>query len=170
MKTLKKALAVLLVVMLFLSISIPAFAVNTQYSTTKEFLSVLSREKLKYRYMGVGEDDKEEVTLSYTGDNWDDIFINIFFDEDLDSVSLRCWNIVDFDEKDRAEALELCNRFNNEYKYVKFVMDENDWSIGAEMDVPIREGEESAECVYDALYYIVTIADDAYPELSKIAK
>ena len=170
MKTLKKTLAFLLVVMLFLSISIPAFAVNTQYSTTKEFLKVLKSEEVNYRYRGVGDDEKEEVTVSYIGDNWDDIFINIFFEEDLDSVSLRCWNIVDFDKKDADKALELCNRFNNEFKYVKFVMDENDWSIGAEMDVPIREGAESAECVYDALYYIATIADEAYPDLSEIAK
>lgn len=170
MKTVKKLLAFILVTALFLSISIPAFAASAQYTTTKEFLKVLSREKLHYRYMGIDEDEDEEITTSFTGDNWDDIFINLFFDEDLEIVSLRCWNIVDFNEKDRAEALERCNQLNDSYKFVKFVMDESDWSVGAEMDVPIREGAESAECVYDALYYIVNIADEAYPVLQEIAK
>jgi len=169
MTILKKSLALLLMLALVLSLGVSAFAVNAQYSTTQEFLKALDAEKVKYRYMGVNNNDKEEVTVSYTGDYCDDIFINIFFSQDLDSVSMRFWNIVDFDEADYAKALELANELNADFKYVKFVVDTDDWSIGAEIDIPIREGEDSAQIAYDALYYIVQISDEAYPDLAELA-
>lgn len=169
MTMLKKTLAALLVLALFLSLSASAFAATAQYTTTQEFLKALDAEKIKYRYMGVDEDDREEVTVGYTGDYCDDIFINIFFSPKLTSVSMRFWNIVDFDKADYADALELVNELNADYKFVKFVVDDWDWSIGAELDIPIREGEESAQIALDALYYIVQIADEAYPDLEELA-
>ena len=94
MKTLKKLLAVLPVLGLFMSLSITAFAVNAQYGTTKEFLKVMDREDHKYHYMGIDEDDDEQVNVSFSGDNLDTIDVKIFFDEDLDSVSMRAWSVL----------------------------------------------------------------------------
>lgn len=35
------------------------------------------------------------------------------------------------------------------------------------MDFPIREGEDSAECVYDGLYYTVCVVDEGFLELQE---
>ncbi len=55
MKTSKKLFAVLLALCLFLSLSVPAFAVSAQYSTTKSFLKVMDREEFKYTVVGLNE-------------------------------------------------------------------------------------------------------------------
>lgn len=170
MKILKKSVAGLLVLALFLSMNVFASAVNVQYATTEEFLKVLREEEVKYSYRGVDEDEDEEVTVAYTGDYCDDIFIRIFFSQSLDSVSMRFWNIVDFDKANYTDVLKIVNELNADYKFVKFVVDTNDWSVGAELDVPLREGEDAARIAYDALLAIVKISDMAYPDLEDLAK
>ena len=170
MKTLKKLLAVLLVLGLFMCLSITAFAVNAQYGPTKEFLKVMDREGHKYNYMGIDEDDDEQINVSFSGDNLDAIDVKIFFDEDLDSVSMRAWSVIYFDKADYAEVLEQVNELNSDYKYVKFVVDTNDMSVDAEIDCPLRDDANAGEIAYDGLYYIVMIVDEAYPELEGFEK
>ncbi|MBQ9250282.1 MAG: YbjN domain-containing protein [Oscillospiraceae bacterium] len=170
MKTVKKIFAVLLILGLVLSLSVSAFAVNAQYGPTKAFLKVLDREGHKYNYMGIDEDDDEQVKVTFSGDNLDKIEVNIYFDEDLDSLSMYSWYIIDFDKADLAEILELVNKLNNDYKYVKFLVDEKELSVDAEIDCPLRDDDSAGEIAYDALYYIVMIVDEAYPELEAFAK
>ena len=98
MKTSKKLFAVLLALCLFLSLSVQGFAVNAQYGTTKAFLKVLDREKTKYNYLGVNEDNKEQINVTAKGDNKEKLEIKIFFHEDLDSVSMRSWYVISFDK------------------------------------------------------------------------
>lgn len=167
MKTIRGLFAFLLVLTLFLALSVPAFAASAQYTTTQEFLKVLKREKNTYNYMGIDEDDDEEVRVTFSGDNLDEIPVEIFFDEDLDAVSMRSWQVIYFDKKDLADVLTLVNDLNSQYKFVKFVVDPEDESVDAEIDVPLREGENAGELAYDALYYIVIIVDEAYPQLAK---
>ena len=120
MKTAKKLFAFLLVLSLFVCLSVPAFAAYTaQYNTTKEFLKVMDREKHKYNYMGIDEDGDEQINVTLSGDNKDKIEVKLFFEEDLDSVSLRSWYVISFDEKDLSDVLLLVNKLNNDYKYIK---------------------------------------------------
>lgn len=170
MKTVKKIFAVLLILGLILSLSVSAFAVTAQYGPTQEFLKVLDREGHKFNYMGIDEDDDEQVNLTFAGDKLDTIDIKVFFDEDLDSVSMRVWSIIYFDEADLTKVLEQVNTLNNDYKYVKFVVDTDDMSVDAEIDAPLRDDKNAGEIAYDALYYIVKIVDEGYPELKAFAK
>ena len=170
MKTSKKLFAVLLALCLFLSLSLPAFAVNAQYGTTKAFLKIMDREKNKYSYMGVNEDDKEQVNVTVKGDNKPKIEVKIFFASDLESVSMRSWYVISFDKADLDKILALVNKLNNDYKYVKFVVDEADYSVDAEIDCPIRDDDCAGEIAYDALYYIEEIVDRAYLELKEFEK
>ena len=170
MKTMKQLFAVLLVLCVLLSLSIPAFAAGAQYGPTKAFLDVMKREKHKYNYMGINEDGDEQINVSFSGDYMDTIDVKIFFDEDLDAVSMRSWRVINFKSSDMAKVLALVNELNNEYKYVKFVVDEEDLSVDAEIDCPLRDDANAGEIAYDALYYIVMIVDEAYPDLKAYAK
>lgn len=170
MKTMKKLLACLLMLGLFACMVVPASAVNTQYGPTREFLKVMDRENHKYSYMGVDNNDDEEVDVSFSGDNKDEINVEIYFDEDLDSVSLRSWYVISFDETDLGNVLLRINELNSNYKYITFVVDTNDYSVDAKVDCPLRDDANAGEIAYDALYYIVQIIDDAYPELAEYAK
>ena len=166
MKTVKKLFAVLLVLGLFMCMSVPASAVNAQYGPTKEFLKVMDRENHHYNYMGIDEDDDEQISVSFSGDNMDDIKVDIFFDEELDSVSMRSWYVISFDEADLSDVLLKVNELNNNYKYVSFVVDLSDYSVDAKIDCPLRDDANAGEIAYDALYYMISIVNEAYPELA----
>ncbi|MCR5577524.1 MAG: YbjN domain-containing protein [Oscillospiraceae bacterium] len=170
MKTMKKLLAVLLVLCLFMSLSLPAFAANAQYGTTKSFLKVMDREKIRYNYMGIDNDDDEEVDVNGVGDYMDKIAIKIFFDSDLDVVSLRSWRVIKFQKADTAKVLEAVNKLNNENKFIKFVVDEEDLSVDAKIDCIVRDDAVAGEIVYDAVTYMVYSVDEAYPELKAFEK
>ncbi len=165
MKTSRKLFAALLVLCLFLSLSCPAFAVSARYGPTRAFLKVLDRESHKYNYMGIDEDDREQVNVTFSGDNLDRIPVEIYFDSELDDVSMRSWRVINFDRSDLDEILEAVNQANCDYKFVKFVVDEEDLSVDAEIDCPLRDDENAGEIAYDALYYIILIIDEAYPSL-----
>ena len=157
--------SLLLALALLFSLSVPALAVNAQYPTTASFLSVLDKEDVKYNYKGVDQDEDEEVTVSYTGDYADSIRANIFFDDDLDSVSMRVWDVIEFDESDYFEVLKVANELNFKYKFVYFVVDEKDWTVYATIDIPIRDCDAAGDITYDALYYLIQITDLGYDAL-----
>ena len=167
MKTSKRLFAVLLALCLFLSLSVPAFAVSAEYSTTKAFLKVMDREKNKYTVEGVDEDGDEKVSVSVKGDNKKTIEVRIFFNEDLDVVSMRCWYVISFDKADLDRVLTAVNQINNDYRFVKFVVDESDYSVDAKIDCPLRDDDIAGEIAYDALFYIENIVDEAYLELKE---
>ena len=163
----KHIAAFLLVLVLFMGMSTPAYAVKAQYATTASFLEALSEDGVKYNYKGVDQDDEEEVTVSYAGDYMDSIRAVIFFDEELDSVSMRIWDVIAFDEDDYFDVLKTVNSLNYKYKYAYFVVDEEDWTVYATIDVPLRDCDEAGEIAYDALYYLVEICDRGYDELKE---
>ncbi len=167
MKRKKILTSLLLVLTLLLSLSVPAFAVNAQYSTTRDFLKYLDEEDYKYSYLGVDNDNDEGVSLKFRGDNIDTIKINIFFDEDLDVVSMRIWYLIEFDKSDYEEVLEACNSLNNKYKFIKLYVDTSDWSVTAAIDIPIRSGSNCGEICEDGMLYLVNISDIAYETLKE---
>ena len=165
MKNSRKLLAALLALCLVFSLSVPAFAVSAEYSTTKAFLKVMDREKNKYTVEGIDEDEDEQVTVSVKGDNKKKIEVLIFFNKDLDVVSMRSWYVISFDKANLEKVLSAVNQLNSDYKFVKFVVDESDYSVDAKIDCPIRDDDSAGEIAYDALYYVVNIVDEAYLEL-----
>ena len=171
MKTSKKLFAVLLALCLFLSLSVPAFAVSAQYSTTKSFLKVMDREEFKYTVVGLNEKNKKEIVrFTWSGDNVKDLEVTALFNENLEAVSLYAWDIVHIDKADLNKALSLVNKLNNSYYYVKFAVDEDEMSIDAEVDCRLRDDENAGELSYDGVYFLINIVDQVYPELQEIAK
>ena len=173
MKARKTVLAFILVLALILSLGVSAFAAKgskAAYATTAAFLKVLDEEGIKYENNGIDEDEDEYIYCAFDEDNMKDIEVNIYFNKDLDSVSMRVWNVIDFDKRDLADVLALVNDINNAYKYVTFTVDLTDYPITAKLDAPLRDCEEAGEIAFDGLWYIVKICDEAYPELEFYAK
>ena len=167
----KRVLAFVFTLSLLLSVSmIPSYAVQAQYSTTQTFLDVLDEKEMKYTWNGINDAQDEKVTFRWAGDNNDDITALLFFDDELDDVSLRVWNLIDFNEADYPLVLKVVNDLNNRYRFVRFVCDTSDWSVTVAADVPLQDGKESALVTYDMLIYLVLIADTAYPDLVPYAK
>ena len=166
MRNLTRLLAFSVILALVLSISpVPSYAVQAQYATTQKFLDVLDENEMKYTWNGITDSGDEKVTFRWAGENSDDITALLYFDDDLDDVSLRVWNLVDFEEADYPLVLKVVNELNHRYRFVRFICDNSDWSVSLEADVPLHDGKESAEIAYDMLVYLVLIADEAYPDL-----
>ena len=170
MKTRKRLFAFLIAICLFVTMSVPAFAASAQYNTTKAFLKVLDREDTRYSYMGIDDDGDEQVNLTINGKNADKIDVKVYFDDDLDAVSMYSWYVISFTRDDLAAVLLKVNELNTEYRFVKFVVDTSDYSVDAEIDCPLRDDDNAGEIAYDALYYLLAIVDKGYAELKEYAK
>ena len=117
MKTTKRVLSVLIVLVLCLSICAPAYASNSKYSSrtesrtkaayssTQSFLDAMDADSIIYTYHGLDRDNDDWVEVKYTGDYCDTIDIDIYFDADGTSASFRFWNLIDFKASDYYDVL-----------------------------------------------------------------
>ena len=173
MKARKTVLAFILVLALILSLGVSAFAAKgskAAYATTAAFLKELDKEDIEYTNNGIDEDEDEYISFTLSGDNMDRIDFDIYFDKDLDKVSMYVWKVIEYDERDFNDVLELVNDLNSDYIYVRFWVNTDFNVVTAEVNVPLRDCKEAGELAmdaFDALYYIT---DMTYPELEFYAK
>ncbi|MCR5324701.1 MAG: YbjN domain-containing protein [Lachnospiraceae bacterium] len=94
--------------------------------------------------------------------------IDVFFvvDEDDTHVHLRGLNFVKIPESKFEKMYQVVNTLNDEYNYVKFIVDTEHETIAARDDAVIQLdscGEES----FELMMRMVGIVQDAYPEIMK---
>lgn len=157
----KKKLAMLLALLCLLSLLVSftgsAFAEEAQYTATKDFLSFLDQKEIKYEYLGVS-DDRERVSVEFELDNFPSLTCYLIFNYDNEEVSLRIWNIVTA-SAGKNYILTTLNSIEYDYKFVKFVYDESDSTVQAEMDMYI-DGNHCGRSVYDAMMAMFNVTDN----------
>lgn len=125
------------------------------------YMQEMDRRGIKYK-----DTAEHSVSVSYRGDNTDDIKINVIFDEDGDGlVALRCWSFGNVPSSKRSNVLEACNDLNTQYRWVKFYID-GDGDIAVGLDAVIDIATVGAECV-QLVNRMVDIYDKGYPVLMK---
>ena len=165
----KKYFALLLALALLLA-AVPALAIDAQYAGTRNFLSYLDDNGIKYSYMGIsGTNEYEQVRVVYTGDNLSEITINCYFAKDNTRCALLCWNVIDYDEAQLLPLISELNNLNKQYRYARFYTDSSDNSVTAQFDVLLDENI-SGRFVYRGLSALVDIVDAAYPSLKPYQK
>lgn len=156
----RKSLRLILALVLALSLlSGHALAATAEYKTTQQFIDYLEQKNVKYTLKGVVSDNNERVDVSFSLDNFDSATCAIFFRSSNHAVSFRIWDIVKA-SAGKNYILATLNQLNSSYKYAKFVLDEEDSTIQAELDMYIDE-DHSAECVYDTMIILLDVIDDA---------
>ena len=171
MKKAKMLLAMLLALVLVLSFSASAFAAGPEYNNTKGFLTVLDAHEIVYEYLGIDDDKDEGVKIVTEGDYKDEIVAYVYFNEDDDVVTMCSFYVVEeFNKKDLVSVFRAVNELHKQYKFVCFVVDEEDYSVDSTIDIPLRDCDEAGEIAFDALYYLVTITDEAYDQLKEFEK
>ncbi len=133
-----------------------AFAETAQYRSTQDFLDFLDSKGIKYTYAGTN-DDHEDVTVSYTLDNFSSLTCKLFFKDDCEEVSLRIWNIITA-SAGKNYVLSTLNSLNYDFKFAKFVFDESDSTVQAELDMYI-DGDHCGRSVYDAMQALLNVTD-----------
>ena len=167
----KKALALFLTALLLLSLASAALAVpdNVTYRPTRRFLELLDEEGIKYQYRGIDQDNDEYVVITYTIEDDHDCRMNLYFNEDLEHCSIRVWNLIDFDEANLVDVYRACDELNSSYKYIRFYVDETDYSVTASYDIIFRSTGADEIC-REAIRKMVNVCDAAIPTLAAYEK
>ncbi len=125
------------------------------------FMAEMDRKGIKYTDV-----DENRVSVSYSGDNTNGIKVNVIFDKDGDNlVALRCWSFGKVPANKRTVVMEACNSLNNQYRWVKFYIDE-DGDVCTALDAVVDISTVGAECI-QLVSRMVDIYDNGYPVLMK---
>ena len=109
-------------------------------------------------------EDGRAITIGFELKNRDGIKILIVFDPGDESVALRVYNIAKIPSEKKDDMFAVVNSLNQKYRWIKFVIDEEDNTINAEDDAVIQLdscGEEVLKCCL----HFAAIIDQAYPEI-----
>lgn len=108
--------------------------------------------------------DKRRIRIGFRGENLKVIEVNIRFPEEEDghdfiisSYSVGC----SFTGNLYPEGLELCNELNNEFRWIKFYLDEHQ-DVVAEYDAYIDENC-CGPTVMHAVRRMASVLDRVYP-------
>ena len=134
------------------------------FRMTREIYEVLKKEDLK---VFTEESDKaSEVWLQFgikSGGSYKIKFVS--FDDDHD-VAVRVMGLVTVRDEARKEpVLQVVNRLNNTFRFVKFVLDD-DGDVNLEYDYLVRCPDPTAS-VLELIVRITSIVDQAYPDLMR---
>ena len=165
----KKVISLLLAVLLLTLCAAPALAVEATVQNAKDFLALLDEKGIIYTNKGLDSDGDEWITIGNKGDAFT-YTINVWFYDDNESVTMKVWNIIEFDDADFAKVLRVCNNLNYTYRFCRFYVDETDNTVTISTDLVVREGGVTAEVTWELLVRLVDILDNGYEQLSVYGK
>ena len=132
---------------------------STLEESKASFITILNEVDFNYKEL-----DDTRITLGMSGDNAKSVNYIVTFDESGESVSIMGMNIACFNDK-IAEGLVTINRLNKEYRWIKFVIDEDSdlLSFTDAVIEPNTAGKEILEIIGRNFHII----DEAYPEIMR---
>lgn len=173
MKKLTSFLCVLLAIVMVCGIPAASAAnVKNKYATKSAaaFAKYMEEQDYIFTYEGAKENEagkKEDLfSISFNGDNLDEIDLYIWFDYDNKGAELYIWNYAQATAKQQSKLLTLINQMNYDYRYARFYL-EDDYSVSISGDAVFRDNDIGEICE-EMILHLVNIADDAYPEFEKL--
>ena len=157
-KHLRVLVSIALLAVMLASAAAPALADTAQLTSTQNFLDYLDLRDIKYTLTGM-DGNSEVVRVSFTLDNFSSLRCSLFFKDDGEEVSLRVWEIVSA-TAGKSYILSTLNTLNSDYKFAKFVLDESDNTVQAELDMYI-DADHCGRSVYDGMMALFNIIDNS---------
>ncbi len=128
----------------------------------KAFMETLDEKEFKYSTEELESDTV--VTVGFDMKNTS-LRVRIFFDDDNKHVALRCFGFVKVTQEQFADALITCNKCNQDYRWVRFVIDD-DLDVNA-YDDAVTNPDAVGEEIVELMTRMLTIVDDCYPVFMK---
>lgn len=128
--------------------------------TAESFIGELNRLQMKYKESHELGDGKYHIACGVTGKTTQMDF-HFIFDQDGHSVTMRVFKLFVAPVDRQLPILELMNRFNREYRWVKFAMDQENW-VNLQDDAIVNETTSGPICM-ELMLRAVKIIDDTYP-------
>lgn len=131
--------------------------------SAKMVASYFQNDGLKFEMDG---DDEEIIRINFNADNVESVRISLFFDKEDKNVAVRSFNICKVEESKKPKIYEVCSKLNDDFRWVKFSIDEKDNTVTASVDAVIRM-DVAGEICHELVFRMVNIVDDAYPQIMK---
>ena len=137
---------------------------DTVFQATREIAAAFERHELKHSVNTVN--GNSILDAGFSGKNISS-FRMLFISSDNDNdVAVRVFNIVpSVPEEKKSAMLKAINHCNNQFRYVKFTM-QDDSSVSAQYDLPLRS-DNVGEAAVEIAVRLLKIIDDSYPEFMK---
>ena len=127
---------------------------------TKAFLD---SKGFKYQ----ADEERNIINTGFGGlKNKGTIKIMLFFDNDDRVVAIRSFEFCTFPEDKKAAMYKACSEMNYKYRWTKFYVDEDANQITIADDAVIQL-DSCGEEIFELMYRLADIADEAYPYLMK---
>ena len=133
-------------------------------ATTAAFLDLLNQSGIKYEFKErPGKSDW--VNVRYSGDSIRSISIQLFFSDDCEDVAIRSFSICKVPANKKADMLNLLNALMDEYRWLRFYLDEDN-EVTAAIDAVITVAT-AAPIAKELMLRTLNIVDDVYPRIMK---
>ena len=130
------------------------------YKATREIEKAIKADELHYEI-----DETEHtsvVSVGFDGKVAKNLTVRFISRDDDNDFSVRCFSIANTPEEKMDVVLKAVNEANDQYRYAKFVVDE-DGDINAEYDFPVA-GDNIGDSATELLVRFVDIIDKCYPK------
>lgn len=137
------------------------------YKATKLIKQEMDRQGMKY---SVEEFDDCSILFAGFGiDNGPNVRVQFVSTDNDNDVGIRLFGMVNNVAESKVDRMiRVINECNNQYRYVKFVLDK-DRDVNIEYDIPLRSGDTTVGAEACEIFVrIMKIADDAYPKFMKV--
>ena len=152
--------SIVCVIAMLVSMGSVSFAQETEYKSTQHFLDYMDELGIPYNYYGIDDDNWEAVSVIFGPSISSSFECFIYFEQNNHEVEFRIWDLVKPSAGENF-TLSTINELNANWKYAKFVLNERDSTVQAEMDMYI-DGDHCARSVYDAMDSLLDIIEDEY--------
>lgn len=105
------------------------------------------------------------LVTRWNGENIQTVELAYISTDDDNDVAVRCFRIAQVPQNKMENVRKVLNELNNKYRYVKFVVDDEQ-DVNCEYDLPIAT-EAVGACCTEMCIRMVQIIDEAYPEIMK---
>lgn len=133
-------------------------------SAAQSYIATLNANNMKVKDTMEFKSGETGVLCGWRVDNTSVDVLSIFPDNGK-YVWLRCFNFAKCPKDHLAQVMIACNMLNQQYKWVKFYVDE-DGDVQAEDDAIIDAATAGSETLELALR-MAQIVDEAYPVIMK---
>lgn len=137
------------------------------YKATKLIKEEMERQGLKYSIEEF--EDGSTLWVRFTINNGPSLQVKFISLDDKNDVAIRLFRIVENVEESKVdEMLKAVNECNCEYRYLKFILDD-ECDVNIEYDLALRAEDTSVGAeACEILVRIVKIVDEVYPKFMKI--
>lgn len=129
--------------------------------------AALFKNFLDMRGIRYNETSDGVISIIYNTENAKSVKVLAGFDDnDQNRVTFITFAIGEFPKEQFAKALVTCNSLNNQYRWVKFYVDDDN-CVTVSSDAILDDATCGEECL-EYVLRMIRIVDDVYPEFMKV--